>query len=85
MLDDDFSSIVQAVKLGRRIYDNIRKALAYILAIHVPQDTHILQRATYLLLIASRLERAADHCTNICKRIVFIIEGETSMQPLLEQ
>ncbi len=36
LLDDDFSSIVQAVRLGRRIYDNIRKALTYILAIHVP-------------------------------------------------
>lgn len=36
LLDDDFSSIVQAVKMGRRIYENIRKALAYILAIHVP-------------------------------------------------
>jgi Ca2+-transporting ATPase len=35
LLDDDFSSIVQAVKLGRRIYDNIRHALAYILAVHV--------------------------------------------------
>jgi len=36
LLDDDFSSIVQAVRLGRRIYDNIRKALTYILAVHVP-------------------------------------------------
>jgi P-type Ca2+ transporter type 2C len=36
LLDDDFSSIVLAVKLGRRIYDNIRKAMIYILAIHVP-------------------------------------------------
>ena len=35
LLDDDFSSIVQAVRLGRRIYDNIRKALTYILAVHV--------------------------------------------------
>lgn len=36
LLDDDFSSIVQAVSMGRRIYDNIRKAMIYILAIHVP-------------------------------------------------
>ena len=36
LLDDDFSSIVRAVRLGRRIYDNIQKAMAYIIAIHVP-------------------------------------------------
>jgi len=36
ILDDDFSSIVQAIKMGRRIYDNISKAIAYIFAIHVP-------------------------------------------------
>ena len=36
LLDDDFSSIVKAVKLGRRIYDNLKKAMAYIFAIHVP-------------------------------------------------
>jgi len=36
LLDDDFSSTVQAVKLGRRIYDNIKKAMIYIFTIHVP-------------------------------------------------
>lgn len=36
LLDDDFSSIVQAVKMGRRIFDNLKKAMAYIFAIHVP-------------------------------------------------
>ncbi len=36
LLDDDFSSIVQAVKLGRRIYDNISKAVVFITAVHVP-------------------------------------------------
>ncbi len=36
LLDDDFSSIVAAVKVGRRIYDNIKKAITFILAVHVP-------------------------------------------------
>jgi len=36
LLDDDFGSIVRAVRLGRRINDNLRKAIGYILAIHVP-------------------------------------------------
>jgi len=36
LLDDDFSSIVGAVRLGRRIFDNIKKAMAYIVSVHVP-------------------------------------------------
>ena len=36
MLDDDFGALVGAVRIGRRIYDNLRKAMAYILAVHVP-------------------------------------------------
>ena len=36
LLDDDFSSIVEAVKQGRRIFDNLKKGMAYILAVHVP-------------------------------------------------
>jgi phosphate transport system protein len=43
-------------------------------------DARILQRATYLLWIAHKLERIADHCTNVCERIVFIVEGETSIK-----
>ncbi|MFL5626921.1 MAG: phosphate signaling complex PhoU family protein [Ktedonobacteraceae bacterium] len=47
-------------------------------------DALILQRATYLLWIAHKLERVADHSGNICERIVFIVEGETSIKPTLE-
>jgi Ca2+-transporting ATPase len=36
LLDDDFSSIVEAIKLGRRIYNNLKRAMTYIFAIHVP-------------------------------------------------
>ncbi|MGZ3645568.1 MAG: phosphate signaling complex PhoU family protein [Ktedonobacteraceae bacterium] len=45
-------------------------------------DARILQRATYMLWIAHKLERMGDHCTNICERIVFIVEGEASMKAL---
>ncbi|MBE0699288.1 MAG: cation-translocating P-type ATPase [Anaerolineaceae bacterium] len=36
LLDDNFASIVQAVKLGRRIFDNLKKAMAFIFAVHIP-------------------------------------------------
>jgi P-type Ca2+ transporter type 2C len=36
LLDDSFASIINGVKLGRRIFANLRKALSYVLAIHVP-------------------------------------------------
>ena len=36
LLDDDFGSIVTSVRLGRRIYDNLRKAMGFIFAVHVP-------------------------------------------------
>lgn len=36
LLNDDFSSIVAAVKMGRQIFDNLKKAVVYIAAVHVP-------------------------------------------------
>jgi Ca2+-transporting ATPase len=36
LLDDDFGSIVTAIRLGRRIYDNLRKAMTFIVAVHIP-------------------------------------------------
>ncbi|MDD5673710.1 MAG: cation-translocating P-type ATPase [Chitinivibrionales bacterium] len=36
LLDDDFNSIVTAVRIGRRIYDNLKKAMMFILSVHIP-------------------------------------------------
>jgi Ca2+-transporting ATPase len=36
LLDDDFTSLVTVLRLGRRIDDNLRKAISYVLAVHVP-------------------------------------------------
>lgn len=48
------------------------------------QDERILQRMTYWLWIAHNLERVGDHCTNICERIVFILEGDRTINPTNE-
>ena len=36
LLDDNFSSIVSAIRAGRKIFDNLQKAMDYIVAIHIP-------------------------------------------------
>ena len=36
LLNDDFSSIVEAVRMGRRIFDNLKKAISFIFSVHVP-------------------------------------------------
>lgn len=36
LLDDDFASIVRAIRMGRSIYDNLRRAARYVIAVHVP-------------------------------------------------
>lgn len=36
LLDDNFASIVGGVRLGRRIFDNLQKAVAYLLVVHIP-------------------------------------------------
>ena len=36
LLEDDFGAIVSTVRMGRRIFDNLRKAMGLVLAVHVP-------------------------------------------------
>lgn len=36
LLDDDFGSIVESIKMGRRVYHNLKSAISYLLAIHIP-------------------------------------------------
>jgi len=36
LLDDDFASIVEAIRMGRKIYSNLRNALVYLFAVHIP-------------------------------------------------
>jgi Ca2+-transporting ATPase len=36
LVDDDFTGLVTAIRVGRRIYENIRAAMSYLLAVHIP-------------------------------------------------
>lgn len=36
LMDDNFSTIVETIRDGRRIYENIKKAVGYVFAIHIP-------------------------------------------------
>ena len=36
LLDDNFSSIVSAIRMGRKLFDNLQKAMSYIIAVHIP-------------------------------------------------
>jgi Ca2+-transporting ATPase len=36
LVDDNFASIVAAVRMGRRIFDNLKKAMSFIFSVHIP-------------------------------------------------
>jgi P-type Ca2+ transporter type 2C len=36
LLDDNFASIVRAVRMGRRIFENLKKAMSFIFSVHIP-------------------------------------------------
>ncbi len=36
LLDDDLGHMIKAIKTGRRIYNNLRKAIRYVISIHLP-------------------------------------------------
>ena len=39
LIDDNFSSVIAAIRMGRRIYDNMQKAMGYIFSVHLPIET----------------------------------------------
>ena len=53
------------------LYDQVyRELLTFMI-----QDPRTIQRATYLIWVAHNLERIADRVTNICERVIFLVEG----------
>jgi phosphate transport system protein len=54
------------------LYDQVyRELLVYML-----NDPKTIERATHITWIAHNLERIADRVTNICERVVYMVEGK---------
>lgn len=54
------------------LYDQVyRELVTYML-----QDPRTIERATHLIWVAHNLERIADRVTNICERVVYLVEGK---------
>ncbi len=49
-----------------------RELLTYMM-----QDPHTITRAVHLLLVGRHLERIADHATNICEDVIYLVQGRT--------
>lgn len=74
-------TLLQADDVVDERYSTVRHDLMTMLTgIHaipaLQQDGLAMQRMTYWLWIAHNLERVGDHCTNVCERIVFFVEGD---------
>jgi phosphate transport system protein len=54
------------------LYDNVYRDLLTLMI----EDPETIQRATYLIWAAHNLERIADRVTNICERVVYLVEGK---------
>ncbi len=68
--------------LARRIIDRddevdeLYEQLYRELLIFMIEERGTIQRATYLIWVAHNLERIADRVTNICERVVYLVEGK---------
>ena len=86
--NEEAATLQDMLDLGQKVRYLFQQTMTLLEGAHaIPalrDDSHILQCETYLLWIALKLERVADHCANICERIVFIVEGEMEMQPPLD-
>lgn len=58
------------------VIDRLRNRVLHDLLEIMIHDPQTVPRALELLIVARHLERAADHVTNICERIVYIVTGE---------
>lgn len=58
------------------VVDELRNRVFHDLLAIMINDPQTVHRALELLIVARHLERAADHLTNVCERVVYMVTGE---------
>lgn len=72
---EDVALARKAIEMDDRVdqlYMQIHQDLQKILT----ENPKVMQQVTSLLLVSRHLERMADHTTNICERVIFMVTGE---------
>jgi len=57
--------------------DDLQQKIYKNLLADMTRDPQTIERATSLLLVSTKLERMADHATNICEDIIYLVTGVT--------
>jgi phosphate transport system protein len=57
------------------VVDALYEQVYHELLLFMINDPSLTQRATYMIWVAHNLERIADRTTNICERVVYLVEG----------
>lgn len=68
-----------AYRVGKEdeLIDNLYKDIYTEILMMIHSDSKNINQGTKLLFVGRYLERMADHITNICERIIYIVDGES--------
>ena len=84
MLRDSLSAFVNRdAKLAKSVcerddeVDNLNNQIFRELLTYMLQDPTAIERAVDLILVGRNLERIADHATNICEDVIYMVNGRT--------
>ena len=68
--------LAREVPLEDDAIDELYQQVYRELITHMLENPQYINQANYLLWVAHNLERAADRCTNICQRVVYMVTGQ---------
>jgi phosphate transport system protein len=74
-LNEDIELAEEVAKMDQEVDDLYEKILNEIILL-ISEDRAIAAQATKLMFVGRYLERIADHATNICERIIYMVTGE---------